>query len=201
VSSGIVTQVDTHNELGLTLDVKLVDGRDVDARPMFPGASGRRGVFGRIAAGDEVVVLFPDADLLDPIAFLGPTSSEQTTPAGWSNDRTVVADDVVEVRSGQDGDDGLEHVVTHEALVDLKRLVEAVEGIVTALGSGTPVPNDGGAAYKAAIGVSMTASGVQATLADVKARLTTSTTAIGDDAAGAPHASPVLRAATKRAGG
>jgi hypothetical protein len=181
---GEIFALEDHPSFGKVVRVRLPDGREVDCRAMFAGAYGTNGTFRPLPDSGTALVFLPGGSTASASAIVG--IQTDGVPSDYNGSKTVTYG--LEERRATEGatSDG---VLVRALLDDLATLVQAVQGLLTAITGTVIVPNDGGAAIKAAVSLAATTS-LTANLATVLTNLNTSKAGSGT----APHCSGVLRA-------
>lgn len=149
IEIGTITETADNDAWGFEILAQTPDGRDRVCRPLFAGAAGGFGTYPpRPPNGTEILILRPYAGTEGCVAIYGLASSADAPPTEAAGDITAHYGGF-EVREA--GGDSVEGVLLRPLLDEIKKLVEAVQGIATALTSSPTTAQDGGAAYKAAI--------------------------------------------------
>ncbi len=181
---GEIFALEDHDAFGKIVRVRLPDGREVDCRAMFVGAYGTNGTFRPLPDSGTALVFLPGGATASASAIVGIQTNG--VPSDYDGSKTV-AYGLEEHRATEGAtSDG---VLVRALLDDLATLVQAVQGLLTAITGTVIVPNDGGAAIKAAVSAAAI-GGLTANLATVLANLNTSKAGNGT----APHCSGILRA-------
>lgn len=182
---GVVFDREDDDTFGVILRVRAGE-REYDCRPCFVGAVGLHGRYDPVPDGAQVLVVLPSGSAQSALAIVGIPSEASPVPADYDGAKTV-SYGLVEHRS--DAGATVEGVLLRPLLDDLATLTQAVQGLLTAITGAIIVPNDGGAAIKAAV-VTAAATSLTANLATVLTNLNTSKAGSGT----APHCSGVWRA-------
>jgi hypothetical protein len=125
---GLVEEIEDDADLGLLLNVTLVDGAECQARLVYGGA-----LLTPIAVGDEVLVVFPNGDPNMSIAFIGAFSRAAPMPSCFDNTTPqIVHANGVEVRLGEA--DTVQPVVLEALLPDLLGALTEVNAMLVGLG-------------------------------------------------------------------
>jgi len=180
---GEIFGLEDHPSFGKVVRVRLPDGREVDCRALFVGAYGTNGTFRPLPDSGTALVFLPGGSTASASAIVG--IQTDGVPSDYNGSKTVTYG--LEEHRATEGatSDG---VLVRALLDDLVTVVQAVQALVTSINGATPVPNDGGAAIKAAVVAATT--GMATSLATVLTNLNTSKAGSGT----APHCSGVLRA-------
>ena len=180
---GEIFGLEDHPSFGKVVRVRLPDGREPDCRALFVGAYGTNGTFRPLPDSGTALVFLPGGSTASASAIVG--IQTDGVPSDYNGSKTVTYG--LEERRATEGatSDG---VLVRALLDDLVTVVQAVQALVTSINGATPVPNDGGAAIKAAVVAATT--GMATSLATVLTNLNTSKAGSGT----APHCSGVLRA-------
>lgn len=190
---GRVQRVETDDTWGLRLEVELADGRLVPAQPWFPGA-GPRGDFYEVRAGDVAICLPMEGLSSDWVALVGGSNGATPPPDDVDNVARVVYGSRVEIR--RDGGADVEGVLVRALLDDLRKVLAALQGVVTALTN--PATPPGTEVQNAAILTAMRTAadlpsvGLSAELTAMLATLATSKAGAGT----APYCAPYVRVQT-----
>lgn len=182
---GVVFDREDDDTFGVILRVRAGE-REYDCRPCFVGAVGLQGRYDPVPDGAQVLVVLPNGSAQSALAIVGIPSEASPVPSDYDGAKTV-SYGLVEHRA--DAGATVEGVLLRPLLDDLATLTQAVQGLLTAITGAIIVPNDGGAAIKAAV-VTAAATSLTANLATVLTNLNTSKAGSGT----APHCSGVWRA-------
>lgn len=87
---GTVDEIETHPDFGFLLNITLIDERPIQARLIAAGGHSTGGGFWMpVAAGDEVLVIFPEADVNNGLAIAGLASKPRQVPGDFDNTAPV----------------------------------------------------------------------------------------------------------------
>lgn len=134
VMLGTVDSIDAAGGGYLVTGTIQPDGIPFQARYLWGAVGSAVGDFFPVAAGDEVIVLYPGGDPLRAVAFAGGNSSEAKLPTSFTNDKPRhVHPDGKTFATSQTAT--TQAVVTEALLPDLSDLATLVTTIASALGS------------------------------------------------------------------